>query len=83
MNIYDAVFINQARSCVVQTSSRAAWCVVVGAGALDGRRQGQAEKGRPRQGKRIGIYTYPHKIISQAPYKKGGGVCENPKPEKL
>ena len=42
-----------------------------------------AEKGRCRRRKPIGIYTSPHKIISQAPYKKGGGGCENPKPEKF
>ena len=86
MNICSPAFIDQLplRRLVHMPASGAAWCMVSGSGRKDSRGgDGVAEKCRHRRRKPIGIYTYPHKIISQAPYKKGGGGCENPKPEKF
>ena len=82
MHIYNALFIDPPRPCVVSALPALRVCVVVGAVELCSR-GGVAEKRRRRRRKRIGIYTYPHKIISQAPLQKGGGGCENPKPEKF
>ena len=85
MNICSSAFIDKTRPCVVRIcppALRGVWCPDPGAQGQPGG-YGVAEKGRHRQRKPIGIYTYPHKIISQAPYKKGGGGCENPKPEKF